>query len=69
MNQRESDLRAALEATQWGSCDGCGSHEHCPVCGASRVARFVDEGEDVELLTEVIGEHAPDCIVGKALKQ
>lgn len=29
-------LGEALKATEHGSCDGCGAHRHCPVCGEER---------------------------------
>ena len=32
----EMTLRELRELIEWGSCDGCGAHRYCSVCGASR---------------------------------
>jgi hypothetical protein len=36
-----------FEALEWGSCDGCGRHDYCAVCGASKSD----------------GKHADSCLV------
>ena len=57
-------LRAALTAIQWGSCDGCGTMDRCPLCRERRERDTADGGAPyVEP-----NEHQPDCIVGLALK-
>ena len=57
-----AELRAALEAIQWGSCDGCGQHQFCPLCKGGWLEWDTEKDEQVPRV------HAPDCIVGKALK-
>lgn len=53
-------LRAALEAVQWGSCDGCGQKSYCPECGTRDVIY-----KDGHYTPSV---HEADCIVGLALR-
>ena len=53
---REDDDLTALE---WGSCDGCGQHQCCPICGADRVVS-TEEGS-------VPGKHEPNCPVASIL--
>lgn len=56
-------LRAALEEAQWGSCDGCGQMNHCPLCGASRLG----PDEDANGM-QLPGAHLDSCPIGAALK-
>ena len=54
-------LRSVLESIQWGSCDGCGSLEICPICKGRR--------EDYSAgYPYPPGKHTNDCPVGEALK-
>lgn len=48
-------IREALVAVEYGSCDGCHSHQYCSICDAEM------RGEATQNL------HARDCVVGKAL--
>lgn len=32
----EKNLFDALGNMEYGSCDDCGNHHYCPICGASR---------------------------------
>lgn len=52
-----SDVQGdAIAALEWGSCDGCGQHHECTVCGAPRVDW--NQGD-----YPVPGQHKPDCPV------
>ena len=51
-----SVLKDVIRSLQWGSCDGCGQKEYCPICDAP--AHDFDYNE---------GKHKPDCPVGKVL--
>lgn len=50
------DVTDEIEALEWGSCDRCGQHRDCTVCGASKTV-WSDDGE------ELPGEHKPGCPV------
>lgn len=50
------DVEDAIEALEWGSCDGCGLHHRCSVCEAPRMDWDADQNE-------IFGQHKPDCPV------
>jgi hypothetical protein len=49
------DVTDAIEALEWGSCDGCGQHYTCPVCGATKTTW------DESGMNELPGKHKEDC--------
>jgi hypothetical protein len=54
-----AELRLVIEQLQWGSCDGCGSHRYCPLCGSRSDSPGDTPGGG--------GGHYVDCPAGQAL--
>lgn len=62
----------AREDVQWGSCDGCGNHHHCPSCGAYREAFLEDDearalGFEAQPDAVYPGLHWEGCVIAAAL--
>lgn len=60
----ESDAVAALRLVEYGSCDGCGGHNMCVLCGADAHG-YWDEARDEHIPEAEL--HEKTCAVGQAL--
>jgi hypothetical protein len=60
---RINKLEGLVRLLEWGSCDGCGNHNYCPLCYQEK-EHFAWDEDDPGIRA---GIHKPNCPVKLAL--